>query len=273
MLDGARSDQLQGAAAADRGAARSDDTRGMLESASRGTAADDHGSDEQVPLLADGRGLHHGGAACGNVSEQLMRKKPIDLALYDREYDGVDRHHPRALAKTLRVHDLIGYGLGSTVRPCAGGRCVGVSRRRLSARRVGDTQVGAGIYSLIGRGVSIAGDRPHRRAAATSSVPAQKALTAGAGAGAAAGPGLLISYLVGAFSCVLTGLAYSEFAARVPVSGSAYVYAYTSFGELFAWWCVGARIARAADARRLWCGRAGTEAARSQHWMGPDARV
>ena len=40
---------------------------------------------------------------------------------------------------------------------------------------------------------------------------------------------------MGAVSCTFTGLAYSEFAARVPIAGSAYTYAYTSFGELLAW--------------------------------------
>jgi len=49
------------------------------------------------------------------------------------------------------------------------------------------------------------------------------------------GPGILISYVIGAVSCVFTALAYSEFASRVPVAGSAYTYAYASFGELLAW--------------------------------------
>lgn len=49
------------------------------------------------------------------------------------------------------------------------------------------------------------------------------------------GPGILISFLIGAVSCVFTGLAYSEFAARIPVTGSAYTYAYASFGELVGW--------------------------------------
>lgn len=49
------------------------------------------------------------------------------------------------------------------------------------------------------------------------------------------GPAVLVSFLIGAVSCVFTGLGYSEFAARVPVAGSAYTYAYTSFGELLAW--------------------------------------
>ena len=49
------------------------------------------------------------------------------------------------------------------------------------------------------------------------------------------GPAIMISFLIGAISCVFTGLAYSEFAARVPVTGSAYSYAYASFGELIGW--------------------------------------
>ena len=50
-----------------------------------------------------------------------------------------------------------------------------------------------------------------------------------------AGPGLLVSFVIGAVSCVFTALAYSEFAARVPVTGSAYSFAYASFGEFLAW--------------------------------------
>ena len=49
------------------------------------------------------------------------------------------------------------------------------------------------------------------------------------------GPGIAISFVIGAMAAMLTALAYSEFAARVPVSGSAYTYAYASFGELLAW--------------------------------------
>ena len=49
------------------------------------------------------------------------------------------------------------------------------------------------------------------------------------------GPGVVISFLIGAVSAILSALAYSEFAARVPVTGSAYTFAYASFGELLAW--------------------------------------
>ena len=49
------------------------------------------------------------------------------------------------------------------------------------------------------------------------------------------GPGITISFIIGAISAILTALSYSEFAARVPVTGSAYSYGYASFGELLAW--------------------------------------
>lgn len=50
-----------------------------------------------------------------------------------------------------------------------------------------------------------------------------------------AGPALVISFLLVAVACGFAALCYSEFAAMVPVSGSAYTYAYATFGELAAW--------------------------------------
>jgi APA family basic amino acid/polyamine antiporter len=50
-----------------------------------------------------------------------------------------------------------------------------------------------------------------------------------------AGPGLMLSFLLAAVVCTLAALCYAELAAMVPVSGSAYTYAYATFGELMAW--------------------------------------
>ncbi|WP_423740334.1 amino acid permease [Flavobacterium columnare] len=49
------------------------------------------------------------------------------------------------------------------------------------------------------------------------------------------GPGVILLYIICAIACGFTAMCYAEFASRVPVSGSAYTYAYVSFGELFAW--------------------------------------
>jgi APA family basic amino acid/polyamine antiporter len=49
------------------------------------------------------------------------------------------------------------------------------------------------------------------------------------------GPGVVLLYVMCAVACGFTAMCYAEFASRVPVSGSAYTYAYVSFGEIFAW--------------------------------------
>jgi len=50
-----------------------------------------------------------------------------------------------------------------------------------------------------------------------------------------AGPAMMISFAIAGFVCALTALAYSEIAAMIPVSGSAYTYSYATFGEVPAW--------------------------------------
>src|SRR5260370_15215553 len=71
--------------------------------------------------------------------------------------------------------------------------------------------VGAGIFSSIG--TAAAGD----------------------GMRLGAGPALVISLLIVTVACGFAALCYAEFAAMVPVSGSAYTYAYATLGELAAW--------------------------------------
>lgn len=74
--------------------------------------------------------------------------------------------------------------------------------------------VALGIGAIIGAGLFVR----------TASAAAQ-----------AAGPAVTLSFIVAAIGCALAGLCYAEFAASVPISGSAYAYAYITMGELVAW--------------------------------------
>ncbi len=49
------------------------------------------------------------------------------------------------------------------------------------------------------------------------------------------GPAISVLYVFTAIACLFSALCYAEFASRVPVSGSAYTYAYTTLGEIIAW--------------------------------------
>lgn len=50
-----------------------------------------------------------------------------------------------------------------------------------------------------------------------------------------AGPAIILSFVMAGIACAFAGLCYAEFAAMLPVSGSAYSYAYATLGELVAW--------------------------------------
>jgi APA family basic amino acid/polyamine antiporter len=82
-------------------------------------------------------------------------------------------------------------------------------------RVLGPVQLTAlGIGAVIGAGIFVA---------------------TGAAAKNVAGPALMLSYVVAGAVCLLAALCYAEYAAMTPVAGSAYTYAYTSLGEVFAW--------------------------------------
>src|ERR1700722_19819680 len=50
-----------------------------------------------------------------------------------------------------------------------------------------------------------------------------------------AGPGIMLSFLIGGVACAFVGLCYAELAALLPVSGSTYTYTYATLGEFVAW--------------------------------------
>lgn len=49
------------------------------------------------------------------------------------------------------------------------------------------------------------------------------------------GPGIIFLFIITAVTCGFSALCYAEFASRIPIAGSAYTYAYVSFGEIVAW--------------------------------------
>lgn len=67
------------------------------------------------------------------------------------------------------------------------------------------SSVGAGIFVLVGLGAKVAG------------------------------PAIGVSFLLTGMACILTSLAYAEFASHIPVAGSAFTYVYVAFGEFWAW--------------------------------------
>src|SRR6476620_9251427 len=92
----------------------------------------------------------------------------------------------------------------------AGGLKRSLGKWHLTALGVGAT-IGAGIFATTG--TAIVGD---------SARPG-------------AGPAIVFSFLLTAVACGFAALCYAEFAAMVPIAGSAYTYAYTSIGEFVAW--------------------------------------
>src|SRR5512146_1168891 len=80
----------------------------------------------------------------------------------------------------------------------------------LIALGIGAT-IGAGIFATIGTAAAGDATRP------------------------GAGPALILSFVVTGIACGFAALCYAEFAAMIPISGSAYTYAYATLGELIAW--------------------------------------
>ncbi len=57
----------------------------------------------------------------------------------------------------------------------------------------------------------------------------------GQAAAAYAGPAIVISFILSGVACAFAALCYCEFAAMIPIAGSAYTYAYATLGQLLAW--------------------------------------
>jgi APA family basic amino acid/polyamine antiporter len=102
------------------------------------------------------------------------------------------------LFSTRSVADLCSFGASNELN------------RTLDARAL----VLLGIGAVIGTGIFVL----------TGTVAANQA-----------GPALMLSFIVAGLGCAFAGLCYAEFAAMIPVSGSAYSYSYATLGEFVAW--------------------------------------
>lgn len=109
------------------------------------------------------------------------------------------------MRKTLSVFDLIAFGVGATI--------------------------GSGIFALTG--TAAAGQAGAARD--FLSTPIINFLMHSPIGREGAGPAIVISFLVAALACGLTALCYAELSAMIPVSGSAYTFAYAGLGEIVAW--------------------------------------
>ncbi len=134
-----------------------------------------------------------------------FKTKSPDLLIKESEEPG------RALKRSLGPVDLTCVGIGAII--------------------------GAGIF--VYTGTAAAGDNPATADAMSTPVlnylqhwATHAPLVLGR---SGAGPGLVFSYLLVAIACGFAALCYSELAAMIPVSGSAYTYSYATLGEIVAW--------------------------------------
>lgn len=111
----------------------------------------------------------------------------------------------RLMKKSLRAIDLIAFGIGATI--------------------------GSGIFALTG--TAAAGQSVHHTD--VLSTPIINFLLGSPLGRDGAGPAIVVSFLIAALACGFAALCYAELAAMIPVSGSAYTFAYAALGEFIAW--------------------------------------
>ncbi|MBA3859697.1 MAG: amino acid permease, partial [Cyanobacteria bacterium PR.3.49] len=130
---------------------------------------------------------------------QLLRTKPPGQLIAEAEAS------PHQMKKTLTALDLIAFGVGATI--------------------------GSGIFALTG--TAAAGQATIHQD--VMSTPIINFILGSPLGREGAGPAIVISFLIAALACGFAAMCYAELAAMIPVSGSAYTFAYAALGELVAW--------------------------------------
>ena len=136
--------------------------------------------------------------------KQLFKTKSIESIMDSAEREG------KKLKRTLGPWSLIAFGIGAVIGSgiftLTGTAAAGTTEQYPSI-------LNAPVLDLILHGTS---------AASTVGRPG-------------AGPGITLSFILVAITCGFAALCYAELAAMIPIAGSAYTYAYTTLGEIFAW--------------------------------------
>jgi len=135
---------------------------------------------------------------------QLLKTKSIDALVAESHVEG------KRLKRSLGPWSLIAFGIGAVI--------------------------GGGIFTVTG--TAAAGE--HMSVPSVLNAPLLDLLLHGSSAASVigrpgAGPGLSLSFLLVALACGFAALCYAELASMIPIAGSAYTYAYTALGEIFAW--------------------------------------
>ncbi len=134
----------------------------------------------------------------------ILRTKSIDAMLEESTVEG------KRLKRSLGPWSLIAFGIGAVI----GGGIFTVTGTAAAGQHLNVPSIlNAPLLDLILHGT-----------AATSMIGRP-----------GAGPGLTISFILVAITCGFAALCYAELASMIPISGSAYTYAYTAMGEIFAW--------------------------------------
>ncbi|MDQ2711982.1 MAG: amino acid permease [Acidobacteriota bacterium] len=135
---------------------------------------------------------------------QLLRTKNIDDLVEEAHSEG------KRLKRSLGPWSLIAFGIGAVI--------------------------GGGIFTVTG--TAAAGQ--HLTIPSVLNAPVLDLVLHGSAAASTigrpgAGPGLTLSFILVALTCGFAALCYAELASMIPIAGSAYTYAYTTLGEIFAW--------------------------------------
>jgi basic amino acid/polyamine antiporter, APA family len=140
-----------------------------------------------------------GKPARNSLKEKFFQRK-APQTLIDEAY-----HPDRQLKKALGAFDLVAFGIGAII--------------------------GSGIFALAGTAAAgqVAGTQDWL------STPIINFMLNSTIGRDGAGPAIVISFLVAGFACILAALCYAELASTIPVSGSAYTFAYAALGQLAAW--------------------------------------